>query len=211
MQKTLFAAITRPTQFFSRDNDSFREILFAFLFTVLATSLLYFLTTLPNLGKLRMAAAAMSSGFPANGQNLPALPWNRLMFPVFWIVAAFCAGLIRFLTLRFLGESQVSISRVQTVSMVAILPLMISSGILGVWGNFAHVTPASGLTSYSIVSLVCFFLMIFAELIVCVSAFRKLFSQNIGRAIVVWGSPYALGCSGCVVPAFFVILIPGLR
>ncbi len=204
---TIFAATRAPLLTWEKVREDFFVVLRGFAVVTLACTALYFVTTLPNLEKLRLAAASLSakSGMTGAGSNL--LPWSRLfLFPV-WTAGVFLAAVMRFLTVRFLGDGATAgLAPISSIGMIGIAPLLVANTIVACAANFAPMSDLRASHPLTVLSLLCVLMGLILEARITIPMFRAQFSQTTGRAILTWISPYVLGMCFCSLPVAFFAL-----
>ena len=131
----MLALLRAPGAFFDnilreREDRLFRDALSMIALLLLVSTVLYFLFTVLNLTELKQQAQAMRNYGPPSA--LPAwlqdgLPWNRILFPVFWFTLIFYGGAMRHILILLLGEPNASLARTQSIGIYASVPLIIIS------------------------------------------------------------------------------------
>jgi hypothetical protein len=184
-------------------------------------TVLYFLLTLLNLTELRLQTQAMRSYGPPSA--LPALlqdglPYNRLLFPIFWFCLIFYGGAIRHVLIRMLGEPDPDLARTQTIGIYASIPLILLSIPSFALGALFPFIPGPGaqaggsaITSFAAVMGTLLLLggLIWHAILV-VKGLRTLYNQNTGRAILTWAFAPVTGtflCCGLWFGGYFIALM----
>ena len=218
---TFWFALRKPQATWANVSGAFLEILKGFLLIAGAASLLYFVTTIPNLEKLRLAAMSLQArtGFASGGimgSIGASLPWNRLLLLPVWTAGVFTASFVRFMTLRFLGEKSatsgdIQLSKIASISMLGIAPLLVANVLLACAGNFLPVSDIRQSNPVAIASVLAFVAGVFLEAHITIRIFRAEFSQTRGRAILTWMSPYLAGFCTCSVPTITMLFLMAVR
>lgn len=179
----------------NRADRLFRDALQMLGIVLVISTVLYFLFTVLNLSELQQQAQAMRSYGPPSA--VPAwvqdsLPWNRFLFPVFWLILIFYGGLLRHLLIRLLGEPNPGLAKTQVVGLYASVPVIVLSIPGFALGTlFPYVPgpgiPASGLSSFAaLFSTVLLFGGYAWHGVVAIKALKCLYKQNTGRAFLTW-------------------------
>ncbi len=219
----LLSLLRAPGAFFEqamqdRSDYLFRDALRMILLVLVASTALYFVFTFMNLSSLEAQVQAMKSYGPPNA--LPAwlqegVAWNRILFPVFWIILIFYGGLMRHILIRLLGEPDATLARTQTVGMYASVPLILLSVpgyALGVL--FPYVpgpgVPAGAAGPAALLSTALFLGGYVWHGVVAIKALKCIYKQNSGRAFLSWAwSPFAgtFLCCGLWFGGYFIAVL----
>ncbi|MEQ9366216.1 MAG: YIP1 family protein [Leptospirales bacterium] len=219
----LVSVLRSPAAFFeqaleSRPEYLFRDALRLMALLLAASTVLYFLFTVLNLSELQQQVDAMRSYGPPSA--VPAwlqdgLPWNRFLFPLFWLLLIFYGGLVRHLVVRLLGEENASLARTQTVGLYASVPLIVLSIPGFALGVFFPYVPGPGVPAgmAGFAALLSTALLIGGYVwhaIVAIQALKRFYGQNTGRAFLTWAFAPFVGtflCCGLWFGFYFVVVL----
>lgn len=197
----IFQGIVRPEEYFSTNEDKADFLTSLALIMVVGTILLVVTGYIGPDEKIQVSnlTGAILSGNPS--------PLNRLYFPLQWVVAIAVVSLIRFVFITIMGEDNRSFYNVFHISTIGLLPIILYGMLFGILANLypwsAHVQGSTFFTIRLVFSLLLFLMMIIVEAYVNVRAFKAVLSQNNGRALLTWFSPYFM----FVVLSFPIVLI----
>ncbi len=199
--KNIPAVLFRPGRFFSNAKDqggiSPGSALWAIGLVLLIGTLLLFGFSFMEAGSVGSTQSQIKQ--PVKGAKWLAMmssdahrPWNRLLFPVYWLTFLGLAGVGRRLIIRMMGDPG-STGSTFAVTFLGAIPLVVSGILLGIVGILM---PAS--TDVSMVwprvalSLLIFLGALIWEALITIKGFRIFHEQNTGRAGITWFAAYFL-------------------
>lgn len=145
------------------------------------------------------AGASLPQGVTASGVlldfdlTLALYPLNLLLFPVYWLMLGFYSGVMRYLFLKALGDPVQRLSQPLAISITTATPMILVGALLRIvnysW-PFSSIVDSPVLFSTRVwITGILFFLSWCAEGYLSVQAFRLVFNQNRGRAVMTWLFP----------------------
>lgn len=193
------ALLRSPAKFFEqaereRPDTLFRDALRSFGIVVVISTIFYFLVTLLNLGELKEQALALRSygvQSPVPAWLQEALPWNRLLFPLFWLPMLFYGGLLRHLFIRLIGEQAMSLARTQSLGFYGSIPLVLLSLPGMVLATlFPFIPGPGGVPGASQAAAFLSTVLLIGGWIwhgvIVMKGAQQLYGQNAGRSILTW-------------------------
>lgn len=138
-------------------------------------------------------------------ENISAV--EGVLFAGGWIMYAATAPLFRFLWLVILGDRARVLRELYTISLVAMMPMVIAGAVLRCMGIAMYDSPPSAWLP--VLALAVFLSAAAFEGWVCVSTFKSRLGQNTGRAVITWISPLVTWTSLLYVLISIVDLIAG--
>jgi hypothetical protein len=190
-----------PTRFFQANPpETLRRSLTIIIAALAAAGLILAMLTYANLKAIH---AQYTGTFSA--AELPS-PWERLAFPVVWLVIVAANALFRYISARIFGDSA-DFKTMAYISLHAATPLMVVGFLIGVWTALFPFGPSDAFARGALAAGL-FLLTFLYEGFICAAGLREYLQQNTGRAILTWVSPLAGWC-GCVavpVAVFYIAL-----
>ncbi len=214
--------VFHPAAFFREKKESalFARMWFVFgLLLAFSMALLVF-TAGWNALELRNIARSIQDSLPspARGSFLSQwdlwIPWNRIFFPVMFLLFVPVMSILRFAALRFLGGDPGSLAQIQTLSILAVLPVILQGAIVGSvhnvmpvhagMSNAARLVLTIGPGLFSIAAW-------FWEMVIYVQSVRQYAARSLGQAVFSWILPWAgiLGIGLVFLALAFVCLPDG--
>lgn len=194
--KSLFL---NPTRFFEANPpETLRRSLYITVIALAGAGAILALLTYLNLTEIH---ARYADSFT---QAYKPSPWERLAFPLVWIVAVTINSGFRYIAARIFGDNA-DFSTIAHISLHAATPLMIVGFLIGIWTALFPFGPSEAFGRGALAA--GFFLLTFLhEGYICTAGLRVYLQQNMGRAILTWLSPLAGWC-GCVAVPVAVLYI----
>ena len=165
---------------------------------------LLFLSSMANLETLRSNNAVMFRAMPESfrSSSLIALagwiPWNNFLFPIFFLLYLPIISILRFMTLKLLGDGTNLLLASLTVSALGVIPVVVATLISGILNNLFPIRLTPGTPGEpGIVQMISFFLSLagsISEIRIIVILCKSVFQQNIGRAILTYLIPIFILC-----------------
>lgn len=139
------------------------------------------------------------------------IPWNNFFFPIFFLLYLPIISILRFMTLKLLGDGTKIFLVSLTISALGVIPVVVSTLISGILNNLFPIRLIPGTAGEpGIVQMVSFLLSLagsISEIRIVVILCKSVFHQNIGRAILTYLIPIFILCFLVFLTSFVTFLL----
>jgi hypothetical protein len=192
------------------------DTILASLFLLISIAIVSFIVTILNYKSIMHAYTVTYNYYPFfKNRAIMApdilLPWNRLFFPIIWVLIMFIIAMFRKIALILIGE-KFSLPLLLTVHSISFIPVFIAAGISAIMDNLFPSYPDKhmGLTSWvSILMFILLMVAIFFEIKRMHKVLTENFSFSSRSSIFVSISPFVLGIflTGILLILFYIYLL----